>query len=118
MFKSHIMFYGKKTSLFRVRHHFGPGVHQENTRLYPLLSIEFTPHHTMIIASVFNNRIMHLTCTVNYFFILLKGLTLLLAVSIMQTCIHSLPKTNSSPLQIGHPKRRFHFPTIHFQGLC
>ena len=83
------MFYGKKTSLFRVRHHFGPGVHQENT-----VSIEFTPHHTMIIASVFSGRIiMHLTCTVNSFFILLQGLTLLLAVSIMQTCIHSLKLT-------------------------
>ena len=27
------------------------------------------------------------------------------------------PKTNSSPLKIGHPKRKLVFPTIHFQVL-
>ena len=30
----------------------------------------------------------------------------------------TLPETNSSPLKIGHPKRKLVFPTIHFQVLC
>ena len=30
-------------------------------------------------------------------------------------CSLPSPKTNSSPLKIGHPKRKFHLPTIHFR---
>ena len=30
----------------------------------------------------------------------------------------TLPEINSSPLKIGHPKRTFHLPTVHFQVLC
>ena len=30
----------------------------------------------------------------------------------------TLPKTNSSPLKIGFPKRRLNLPTVVFQGLC
>ena len=29
-----------------------------------------------------------------------------------------LPETNSSHLKIGHPKRKFHLPTMDFQRLC
>ena len=35
-----------------------------------------------------------------------------------QAPANTLPKTNSSPLKIVHPKRKFNLPTIDFQELC
>ena len=45
-----------------------------------------------------------------------QGLSFLVSIySLNPAGVRTLPETNSSPLNIGYPKKKFHLPTTDFQ---